>query len=234
MCEEKTKKCSKCERFLPVTEEYFYKNNNGKDGFVSECKDCRKEYYKQWAGKNKEHLQDYQKKYCEEHKESKSEYDKQRYPQYYEENRDKILRYHSEHYQLEEVKNRHRKWLKKWRKDNPDKTQVYKLKRRTLEKELPSTLTPEDWARCKEYFNNRCAYCGKEAELTLDHFIPVSKMGELSINNSIPACLSCNSSKGAQLFDIWYPKQEFYDKKREKTLLEFLGYKGRMQQLALM
>jgi len=233
LCEEEIKRCSKCGRFLPMTKEYFNKSNN-KCGFVSECKDCRKKYYKQWANENKEHLRDYHKKYFEENKEYLLEYHKQRWPKYYGQNRDEILQYHSEHYQKEEVKSRHKEWLREWRKNNPDKTQIYKLKRRTLEKELPSTLTPEAWIRSKGYFNNSCAYCGREAELTLDHFIPVSKRGELSISNSIPACLSCNSSKGAKPFWDWYPKQEFYDKKREKALLSFLGYKGRTQQLALM
>lgn len=55
-----------------------------------------------------------------------------------------------------------------------------------------------------------CAYCGVEMDFegtdgevgykiqaTLDHVIPVSKLGETSWGNCVLACKSCNSAKGA-------------------------------------
>ena len=57
---------------------------------------------------------------------------------------------------------------------------------------------------------DNCAYCGVEmdfesvdgksgytAQATLDHVIPVSKLGETSWSNCVLACKSCNSAKGA-------------------------------------
>lgn len=43
-------------------------------------------------------------------------------------------------------------------------------------------------------FDGRCAYCGATAE-SWDHIVPVSKGGQTSMGNIVPACLSCNSSK---------------------------------------
>ena len=39
-----TKRCSKCERVLPATTEYFYKNKNGKYGLNSWCKKCHRKF----------------------------------------------------------------------------------------------------------------------------------------------------------------------------------------------
>lgn len=37
---EKLKKCNKCDRELPMTKGYFWKNKNCEDGFVKVCKEC--------------------------------------------------------------------------------------------------------------------------------------------------------------------------------------------------
>src|SRR5258708_2953236 len=35
------KRCSKCKKFLPTTNEFFGKDKNAKDGLNMYCKDCR-------------------------------------------------------------------------------------------------------------------------------------------------------------------------------------------------
>lgn len=45
-----------------------------------------------------------------------------------------------------------------------------------------------------EQFEGRCAYCPDEAT-TWDHVIPVAQGGDTTPGNTVPACLSCNSSK---------------------------------------
>ena len=52
-------------------------------------------------------------------------------------------------------------------------------------------------------YNYRCAYCGKQCALTVDHVIPISKGGKHSPNNVVPACIGCNDRKGIKL---WTPK----------------------------
>ena len=66
-----------------------------------------------------------------------------------------------------------------------------------------------------------------------EHFIPLSKGGEYTHNNIIPACKSCNSSKQDTDFFEWYPTYEEYNEEREQFILEYLGYIEDTQQLTL-
>jgi hypothetical protein len=47
-----------------------------------------------------------------------------------------------------------------------------------------------------------CAYCGKIAT-QVDHVIPHKQGGPTTLGNGIPACTSCNASKGAQNVTDW-------------------------------
>lgn len=84
-------------------------------------------------------------------------------------------------------------------------------------------FTEDDWKSAKEYFNNECAYCGcKKVKLTKDHFIPLNKGGTFSIDNIIPCCQKCNSSKKDLDFKNWYKSNEFYDENRELKVYKYL------------
>lgn len=63
---------------------------------------------------------------------------------------------------------------------------------------LPATLTPREWLDTLEYFDWRCAYCGRADFAAMDHFIPVTKGGGTTRNNCVPSCVSCNSIKGGK------------------------------------
>jgi 5-methylcytosine-specific restriction endonuclease McrA len=60
-----------------------------------------------------------------------------------------------------------------------------------------SNFTAEQWKRMQDLYKHRCAYCGKRAKghLTQDHITPLSKGGNHTASNIIPACASCNSKK---------------------------------------
>jgi 5-methylcytosine-specific restriction endonuclease McrA len=134
---------------------------------------------------------------------------------------------------ISEDRARYRKQNKKWCINHPKYHNMVWQKRRAKKLSLPYTLTSKQWQQIKEYFNNKCAYCGKELPLSKEHFIPLSKGGEYTINNIIPVCLSCNSSKQDKDFFKWYPAQSFYSKAREKRILKYLGYKNDKQQLKI-
>ena len=240
-----TKVCIKCGRELKLSTQYFRRSSERTDGFESVCKECRgwkftpipKDGYK-FCNRCDKEFPNTNEYFCE-NKKSHGGLTKtcrncisEQSRQYYHQNIEHITQRNKKRYQDPNVKHHQRELIKKWEEKHPDKIHFYRHKRRMLENQLPSTLSANDWDRCKNYFGNRCAYCGKEAELTLDHFVPVSKSGELSINNIISACRSCNSSKGNKSFFLWYPKQTYYSKKREKRILGFLGYFGEIQQLA--
>jgi 5-methylcytosine-specific restriction endonuclease McrA len=63
------------------------------------------------------------------------------------------------------------------------------------------TFTNEEWQDRLLEYNYCCAYCYKPfsvEELTIDHMIPLSRGGTNTIDNLVPACISCNSRKGTK------------------------------------
>lgn len=60
----------------------------------------------------------------------------------------------------------------------------------------------KDWNSAKEYFSHRCAYCGAETELQVEHAIPINKkkLGEHRLGNLVPSCNLCNKNKGGKDF----------------------------------
>lgn len=63
-------------------------------------------------------------------------------------------------------------------------------------------FSERDWQATKDYFEHRCAYCGIEGELVIEHAIPINKerLGEHRLGNLVPACKSCNAKKANQDF----------------------------------
>jgi len=84
--------------------------------------------------------------------------------------------------------------------------------------ESTPSLSHQEWKECLIFFGGECAYCGstprKNKRLTKDHLEAVSKGGETSQDNIVPACSSCNNSKGAEDFKVWYMKQSFFSQER--------------------
>lgn len=57
------------------------------------------------------------------------------------------------------------------------------------------TFTVEEWTALVVQYKGRCSYCEETRKLTIDHKLPLSRGGTNTIDNIIPACLPCNSSK---------------------------------------
>lgn len=67
---------------------------------------------------------------------------------------------------------------------------------------IVNDLTDHDWKSIKNQFNQSCAYCGcPDCKLTMDHVIPVSRGGQNTKDNIVPACRSCNSKKGTKMLE---------------------------------
>lgn len=82
----------------------------------------------------------------------------------------------------------------------------YELRQERL-KSLPSRFNRSDWEKCKEFWNNACAYCGRTSQkLVRDHFIPIAHPDSPGTVpwNIVPACPSCNSSKSESDPSGWY------------------------------
>lgn len=83
-------------------------------------------------------------------------------------------------------------------------------------------ITEKEWASCKSYFHNSCAYCGLQED---DHYIiykgelrktdlhkeHVVHDGSNGLDNCVPSCRDCNSSKWAFKLEEWYTENNpFY------------------------
>lgn len=95
-------------------------------------------------------------------------------------------------------------------------------KRRAKIKNLAYEFTKGDWSKCLDHFNELCCYCGGTGILQQEHFIPLTKGGNYTKDNILPACNKCNNSKNNRNFEAWYPKQLFYDIGREIKILSYL------------
>lgn len=71
-------------------------------------------------------------------------------------------------------------------------------------------FTEEDWLATKEYFGQRCAYCGEEKSLVIEHAIPINKqyLGEHRLGNLVPSCQECNSAKASKDFREFLDEDE--------------------------
>ena len=93
--------------------------------------------------------------------------------------------------------NEHKALIQQWFIENHDKSIEYTERRRALKSNATlNDFTEEQWQELLQVYQHRCAYCGiKSARLTRDHITPLSKGGDHTASNIIPACKSCNSKK---------------------------------------
>lgn len=212
------KTCRKCGETFPLTEQFFQKRKDSKDGYRSECKDCKKSYLSKYRQDNHKKILEMNKRYNDINKEKRLEYK--------DENRDRLNQYDRMY-----RKNNPEKELafrKKYREEHPELYRIARMKYRSRKNELPQTLTVEEWGICLNHFNDSCAYCGKhqselEHKIEQDHFIPVTKRGGYTVDNMIPACRSCNASKLNNDFETWYQSQPFYDEDAKNKIINYIN-----------
>lgn len=70
---------------------------------------------------------------------------------------------------------------------------------------LPTTLTTSAWKLVVEYFEDRCAYCGL-AWCLVEHATPLERGGGTTLDNCLPACMSCNARKGSKTIEEYLAK----------------------------
>ena len=83
----------------------------------------------------------------------------------------------------------------------------------------------QQWKETVIFFGGECAYCGrtmhKGERLTRDHLEPVSEGGRTVQSNIVPACATCNSSKGATEWREWFMKQPFFSQARMNRIFQW-------------
>lgn len=82
-----------------------------------------------------------------------------------------------------------------------------------------------EWKETVIFFGGECAYCGrtmkKGERLTRDHLVPIVEGGTTTQDNIVPACKSCNSSKGAAEWRGWFMNQPFFSQERMNRIFKW-------------
>ena len=76
--------------------------------------------------------------------------------------------------------------------------------------------------KIKDKWETKCAYCGCDEHLTIDHIVPRSKGGPDFTKNCLCACHTCNQDKGHTPWEEWYNSQEFFSMQRYEKIKEWI------------
>jgi hypothetical protein len=74
----------------------------------------------------------------------------------------------------------------------------------------------------KEQWENKCAYCQSEENITLDHIIPQCKGGLDIKTNVVACCHSCNQSKAHTPWETWYYQQDFFTEIKRDAIVNWM------------
>ena len=171
----KTKTCSTCGETKKVSE--FHKNRTGKFGVDSRCKVCVKAYYRA----NRDSI-------------------RARSTAWHAANKDRRAAWRAAN------KDRIAASKAAWCAANPDKVKAKRQRRRARKANAKGDFTAAQWKDRLAYHGYKCVYCGAEKHetpegwLSCDHMIPLSKGGANWPSNLVPACRSCNCSKGTKTY----------------------------------
>lgn len=187
------KYCPHCGKSKSVDE--FTKNKTTCDGLFGYCRECKHGYEQQYLivhPRDKTSKKIWSSEYYSKNK----AFINNRNTSYYIRNKRVVL-----------------EGIKRYRKENPEAVlelnRHYQHDRRALVRGASGNgWTIEEERQLIEDYNHRCAYCGKKAvRLSMDHIVPLSRSGEHSITNIVPACTTCNGSKHNKPLLVWMYKQ---------------------------
>lgn len=186
------KQCSKCKKWYPCDLDHFYKDKNNKsDGLKSECKICSITRSTKSIDNRREEYLAYLKNYYQETHEQQ------------------IEGFHK--HRLDSLEE-HKAYYADYQKKNPEYFIKYGKEQRQNHLHIMSN---QEWLNCKQYFGNKCAYCGmpldqhwhwRKGQLILFDFCKdhADYNGLRDLSNCIPACKSCNSHKWQSSIEEWY------------------------------
>lgn len=125
----------------------------------------------------------------------------------------------------------HRKWMRaswwlRYQTDPDLRMYVREKSRRRKAQEMGLIAVAIPPAAIRQRFNgfgNRCAYCGSNGYMELEHVVPISKGGAHDISNIVPACHGCNASKRTRPMEEWYRVQPFFSEIRLRRIQRITG-----------
>lgn len=187
-----SKRCTKCGQEFPATTEFFSRDSYRSDGLTSHCKACRRANTQKWRDENPDKVEAYNKDYYWSHREQELG----RNQHFHQINKKQVSTRKRRDY--ERKADYFREFSKQYRKDHPVSVALQAERRQKRLRDLPYTLTDEEWKEVISYWKKCCVYCGGETEsLTIEHYIPANNPNcpGTILTNVLPACFSCNASK---------------------------------------
>jgi len=168
-----------------------------KKAYDRECraknKDKARAYRAKYNAQNKDKIKVYQAWYYIQNKEAIKAKQEE-----YRAERKELIKAHTRQWAIENPE-RVRQNKKNWVRKHPEKLAFQRAVRRARLRNTGVSLTEEQWQTIKNMFKQKCVYCGKRTRrLAKDHIIPLSQGGDLTLQNIVPACQSCNSKKGTK------------------------------------
>lgn len=190
------------------------------------CKPCQRKANRKWYAANKERHIENGRQWAARNPERRREIDRR----YKKANTEKLRQRARERYWADPEKGREigrrwaaahrgkhnansRRWrmehpgkakkaVRRWLEANPGKMREFNQNRRARLSEADGTVSDYEWQAIVRHYGGRCLCCGnKEADLTMDHIIPLARGGVHKASNIQPLCLSCNSKKGTKVID---------------------------------
>lgn len=137
-------------------------------------------------------------------------------------NKDVILKkMHEAYAQSTEKQEKQKLKNAEYRKANPASIRLRNRLRKLQLRLCKKDFTDQDWAACLEFWQYRCAVCGRpesdERCIAMDHWKPLTKGGQTSKSNIVPLChgkSGCNNNKGNKEPHAWLT-QKFGDSARD-------------------
>lgn len=213
------KRCCECKQVLDA--DRFYKCSAKKDGLAAKCKDCDREYQREYRKKNPEYFRARgrkerterpelnaarTKRWREKNAERKAAMNKawreanrehvaETYKRWRERNLEQDLEAAKRWYR--ENKDRKAATNKRWRESNRETLRLAAAARRAGGVGFESV---EDLWVALDAQGNECCYCGASMldGFEIDHMTPVSRGGTNDRANLALSCVPCNRSKGTK------------------------------------
>lgn len=92
---------------------------------------------------------------------------------------------------------------KAWKRENKEKVRANTRDYASRRANAIGNFTSRDYLKLLRRTLGKCYYCTKNEANSIDHVLPLSRGGTNFIGNIVPACGSCNYSKGPRTIAEW-------------------------------
>lgn len=182
-----SKHCTRCNRDLPASREYFHADKSKRDGLNLYCKDCMKAYGDKRKQANPEYFREYSRTQGKAYRNSEK----------------------GKRLAKERVKNNREKVMasqQKWRVNNPEMARAINLRAVARRAGAEGRHNGRDIIELYDMQDRRCGYCGMPIiglDYQVDHIVPLSRGGSDWPENLLIACQTCNGNKATKTLEEW-------------------------------